>query len=261
MRDTMAAETMERERNAASAAGRMIDEVTIGARFNGPAASANGGYSCGVVAGFLPEPAEVILRTPPPLDRPLQVVSDEAGGVRLMDGETLVAEGRPAEPAWTKPSVRPTREAASAARDMHPGIGVTHSLSDCFVCGPGRADGLHVSSGPLPGHEHVGATSFEPDETVADENGIVPREIVWAALDCPSYVPAMWFDLRSGHALSLLGRLAAERLREVSAGEKLVVVGWPLSAEGRKRHTASAILDADGDIVARAQATWIELKA
>jgi hypothetical protein len=137
---------------------------------------------------------------------------------------------------------------------------VTHPLSDCFVCGPAREDGLHVSSGPLPGHEHIGATPFRPGESVAGPGGIVPGEVVWAALDCPSYVPAMWAGLRGGHSISLLGRLTAERLREVSSGEDLVVVGWPQSAEGRKRHTASAILDRDGDVVARAQATWIELR-
>ena len=44
-------------------------------------------------------------------------------------------------------------------------------------------------------------------------------------------------------------------------GERLAVVGWPLGREGRKRHTATALLDADGEIVARAKATWIELRA
>jgi hypothetical protein len=251
----MTTATMERE-----AAGLEIAEMTIPSRFNGPATSGNGGYSAGVVARFLPTPAEVTLRTPPPLDRALRIVSDGEGGVRMMDDESLIAEGRPTDLPWIEPPVRPSLDQAQAARASHPGIGVTHPLSDCFVCGPRRADGLHVSSGPLPGHEHIGATPFQPDETVADEDGIVPGEVVWAALDCPSYVPAMWFALQSGRSLSLLGRLSAERMRDVHAGEDLVVIGWQLSADGRKRHTASAILDADGGVVAQARATWIELK-
>jgi hypothetical protein len=37
-------------------------------------------------------------------------------------------------------------------------------------------------------------------------------------------------------------------------------VGWLLSHEGRKHHTASALLDGDGEVVAGALATWIELR-
>ena len=61
-------------------------------------------------------------------------------------------------------------------------------------------------------------------------------------------------------AISLLGRLTAERHREIEVGERLAVVGWPLGDEGRKRHTATAMIDADGEIAARAKATWIELR-
>jgi hypothetical protein len=90
----------------------------------------------------------------------------------------------------------------------------------------------------------------------------VLSEVVWGALDCPSYVPSMWNGGRMDTgAISLLGRLTAERLREIEVGEKLAVVGWPLGREGRKRHTATAIVNADGEIAARAMATWIELRA
>src|SRR5918996_2619259 len=47
-------------------------EVMIPARFNGPPATANGGYTCGLVARLLGVDAEVTLRRPPPLDRPLR---------------------------------------------------------------------------------------------------------------------------------------------------------------------------------------------
>lgn len=155
--------------------------------------------------------------------------------------------------------VRPDLAAAEQARCRHPGNGVSHPLSGCFVCGPERADGLHVSAGPVSGRGVVGATPFTPDESVT-EDGIVPAEIVWAVLDCPSYVPDMWPGLRSGETMSLLGRLTAERLREVRAGEALVAVGWPLGSQGRKRLTASALLDEQGETVARAQATWIQVR-
>jgi hypothetical protein len=48
--------------------------LTIPARFNGPPSSANGGYTCGLVAGLVgTEVASVSLRAPPPLERPLAV--------------------------------------------------------------------------------------------------------------------------------------------------------------------------------------------
>jgi hypothetical protein len=68
--------------------------VRIPARFNGPPGSANGGYTCGLLAAFLGGEAEVTLRVPPPLERELDVVETD-GRVELRDGETLVAEAEP----------------------------------------------------------------------------------------------------------------------------------------------------------------------
>ena len=66
--------------------------IRVPKRFNGPSANGNGGYSCGVVAAFLEDPAEVNLRAPVPLDTPL-AVEDSGDGVRVLDGETLIADG------------------------------------------------------------------------------------------------------------------------------------------------------------------------
>ncbi len=68
-----------------------MQTLTIPSRFNGPPASANGGYACGLVAALLGGDAEVTLRSPPPLDTPL-VVSGDDGHIEVRDGETLVAE-------------------------------------------------------------------------------------------------------------------------------------------------------------------------
>jgi hypothetical protein len=40
-----------------------------------------------------------------------------------------------------------------------------------------------------------------------------------------------------------------------------VACGWPLEAEGRKQHTASALLSADGRILARARHLWVAPRA
>lgn len=79
--------------------------MRIPARFNGPPGSANGGYTCELVAGLLGVPsAEVTLRSPPPLET--EMAAERSGdAVRISDGETLVAEGRRAEPRLDEPHV------------------------------------------------------------------------------------------------------------------------------------------------------------
>jgi hypothetical protein len=72
----------------------MTETLTIPARFNGPLDSGNGGYSTGVVAGLLDGVATVSLRARVPLDTALEVVRDGDGTVRVLDGETLVADAR-----------------------------------------------------------------------------------------------------------------------------------------------------------------------
>ena len=59
---------------------------------------------------------------------------------------------------------------------------------------------------------------------------------------------------------SLLGRLSAEILERPRVGDMLVALGWELAREGRKRHTASALLDADGRTIGRARAIWVQLR-
>ena len=73
-----------------------MESLTIDGRFNGPEGSANGGYTCGLIAGLFGQTAEVTLRRPPPLDRPLGV---DREGERLLvrDGDALVAEAAPAK--------------------------------------------------------------------------------------------------------------------------------------------------------------------
>ena len=240
----------------APASGELLREVVISGRFNGPPDSANGGYACGVLARFVAEPAEVTLRRPPPLGRALAVREDGEGGVSLLDGDALVAEGRRTDALDLQPPVRPSFEAAAAASARHPWRGMRHALSDCFVCSPERGDGLGVSPGPLAGADGVMSAPFAPDASVA-EDGLVRPEVVWAALDCPSYPASFW----ERGPVALLGRMAASRERELRVGEALVAVGWSLGTDGRKHHSASALVDANGDVVAAARATWIELKS
>ncbi len=51
------------------------------------------------------------------------------------------------------------------------------------------------------------------------------RRSLWAALDCPSYVPAMW----DADSPSVLARMQAELLEPIPLGEPIVATGWLLA--------------------------------
>jgi hypothetical protein len=220
-----------------------LETLTIPARFNGPPSSANGGYACGVVAALLGGHAEVTLRTPPPLDT-LLLVTGEDGAVRVAHGETLVAEAEAVELELEVPEPVALDEAREASRG-YPGF-EAHAYSTCYVCGPKREDGLGIFPGPVPGRELVAAPWTPPPQ------GVSP-EIVWAALDCPSG----WAIDTFGREGVLLGRLSVRILEPPPGGVPLVVLGWPLAAEGRKRAAGSALVGADGRTLAYARSTWI----
>ncbi len=57
----------------------------------------------------------------------------------------------------------------------------------------------------------------------------------------------------------LLGELAVRLVSPVRAGERCVVMGWPLGGEGRKHGAGAAILGENGAPRAMARATWIAI--
>jgi len=225
--------------------------VVIHERFCGPPTSGNGGYSCGLLARHIDGPATVTLRRPPPLGRELSVAGDRSG-VRLLDGDELIAEAVPAQLEVELPAI-PSLESAGAAAggpDWFP----AHPFRGCFVCGPDRSDGLRIFPGPLGG---VHVSTWTPAAEFADARGHIADEIVWSALDCPSFAPSR--ALPDPPAVMLLGRLTAELRAPVAAERPHVVVAWPIAREGRKLDTGSAVADADGAAVAVARARWIEI--
>jgi hypothetical protein len=163
----------------------MVETVVIERRFCGPPDSANGGYACGLLARRMTGPVEVTLRRPPPLEKPLEVEVEDAGG-SLLDGNELVAAARAAELEVEVPEPVSQTEAETAAQRcellLH-----DHPFPTCFVCGPDRSerDGLRIFPGPVDGREIV-AAAWTPDRSLADPDGSVREEIMWAALDCPT---------------------------------------------------------------------------
>jgi hypothetical protein len=234
------------------AAGRVL----IPRRFNGPPASANGGYTAGLLARYIGGPAAVSLRSPPPLDTAL-TLRREGDRVLLCHRERLVAEAEPAESPEVEPPVRPTVAEAREAMRRHPWRSARHPFSDCYVCGAGRHDGLGLHFGDLSRDPTMTAAVLIADVTVPHNDRGIQPEMAWAALDCPSYVPALW----SADVPSLLAWMQAEVHEPIPVGEPIVACGWPLEAEGRKQYTASALLTADGRILARAKHLWVRPRA
>lgn len=225
--------------------------VTIPHRFNGPLDSGQGGYSAGVVASFVDGPAAVNLRRPVPLDRALRVVRDN-GTVQLLDGEDLIADGEPVaaldaqipEPV----GVGDAREATTRYPGTHDG-----PFSRCFVCGLARHDSLHVFAGEVPGRGLM-ATPWTPPAWTADDAGVVRPEFVWAVLDCPAtFAPILAGSTTPG----FLARFSVRIERSVMAGAEHVIIGWPLTVDGRKLHAGAAIFDAGGTLLAAARALLV----
>jgi hypothetical protein len=237
--------------------------ITLGARFNGPPGSANGGYACGVSACAVTDgPAEVALRRPPPLEVPLEVVLSDDGGEVRHDGQTVAVvtawDGHldlpPAVPATTVDEV-------AAAFDVD-AYAAAHSFDRCFTCGPARPgrDGLGLYPAPVPGTGTV-VWPWTPAADTVDDDGLVAAPLLWAALDCPTGLA--WINAPDGTTTgpAVLGRLAVRIDRRPAAGERLVVEGWQREADGRRRHAGGAVRSRDGEVLAVSKATWVVLDA
>jgi hypothetical protein len=218
-----------------------MPELVIDRKFRGPTGSANGGYTCGLLASFMHGPAEVTLRLPPPLERRLEVVTE--GSLELRDGEQLVAQAAPAELELEVPNPIPYEEAAAAEL---PDGDRESVFPECFVCGWKREDGMRIYAGPVEERDLVAAT-WTPTEDV------ISSEFVWAALDCPGAY-AVEFGQRGN---PVLGRLTARVEHLPHPRERCVVIGWPLGEEGRKLYAGTAVFGEDGRMLGAARATWI----
>jgi hypothetical protein len=215
-------------------------EIVIDPRYNGPPDSANGGYTCGVLAKHVGEPAEITLRAPPPLATPMRF-----DGERLWHGETLVAEAAPAAADGLAPPPPVAFDDAVRASGRYPGL-QEHAYPTCFVCGPARTDGLGLFTGPVT--DDVLAAPWVPGET--------RRELVWAALDCPGAIAVGW----SGRGEWLLARMAGRVDDVPRVGERCIVTARPLGRDGRKGYAATAAYGEDGRLLGVSRQLWIEPK-
>jgi hypothetical protein len=226
-----------------------VTGLVIGHRFRGPAASGNGGYTCGLVAELVPaEAVEVTLRLPPPLDTPLSVERD-GDLVRVLDEGRLVAEARPGELDLDPPAPPSFTDAERLAAAQPPDA--AHPFPGCFVCGLARDPGDALCLRPAPAGDGLVVAPWRP---TGDPPG---ARAAWAALDCPGAF-AVQPDFSRG--ICVLGRLTARVLEPPGAGDECVVVGWRLAREGRKLGAGTAVYRGC-ELLALARAVWIEVDA
>lgn len=232
-----------------------MSDAIIARQFRGPPNSGNGGYVCGVLAGEFDGPATAILRAIVPLDTPMPLERVDAR-VTMTNNGVLIGEAWAADPSalpkvWAPPSLAVAREATLRSptweRPLHP---------PCFSCSLTReeGDGLRVAVGQVEGRP-VGylAGVWTPHVNFAGEDGLVPAEIVWAALDCPGSIA--W--LVHTPPVGLLGTMTGEVARLPRAGEPHIVTAWPLGQEGRKHYAGVALFTAGGELLARGHQIWI----
>jgi hypothetical protein len=218
-------------------------EIVLDRRFRGPLTSANGGYTCGVLARYVDGPhVEVTLRLPPPLDTPLHVETSPGSAI-LRHGADVVAEAHDVHLHLDPPAPVAWPEALDATL-RHVRFGGPQ-FAECFVCGErDGGDCLSLRPGPVAGRP-VHAAPWEVAEA--------SPEIVWAAIDCPGAFAVGG----EGRGELVLGRMTGTVFRVPAAGDRCVVVSWPLGENGRKLHAGTALFDEQGALLAQAHQVWI----
>lgn len=230
----------------------MTETITIPARFNGPENSANGGYCAGLAAQRLGGPATVTLRAPPPLDTPI-TISRDGPCASFFHRDTLLMTAEPGSPT-IDPMPLPDLAGRTLSPVLYPGADGSN-VSTCFVCSPHRAagDGLRVLSGRAGDAPYV-AAPWTPHPAFAAADGLIPEEILWAAIDCPGA-----YALPSRKAC-LLGRMTGRVHSRPRPGEPLVVLAWHVSSDGRKHLSGTALYRQTGEVLAQADTLWIEVR-
>jgi hypothetical protein len=180
-------------------------------------------------------------------------VEQRGTGVLLMDGSTLIAEGRACDFDLAAPDPPTLEEARAAAEryewaDMHP-------FPECFVCGPARLppDGLGLLLGPVEDRE-LYATPWVPQASLGGDDGCLAPIFIWSALDCATGV-AVPFGRPA-----VLARLRVQLGAPAPLETPYLVTSWVIGSEGRKHLGGAAITGVDGTLHGASEGLWIELR-
>lgn len=233
----------------------MRTNIVIDTRYRGFERVAQGGYTSGLLAGFVDGSARVSLRRAVPMGHPLRIESEGERAV-LRDGEDVLAEAIPTTLAIDVPTRVSVAESEAASR-TYPGHD-HHPFPGCFCCGPDRdpGDGLRIFPGRLGGHDAV-AAPWMPEPSVADERGVVRPEIIWAAFDCPQLWSLMLSAPPDSPDRVVTGALETRVARPIRAGESCAIVAWPAGGKGRKLFADAALLSDGGEVLAVSRQTAV----
>lgn len=227
--------------------------LTIDSRYNGPAQAGHGGVCGGRFAELVnPSAATVRFLAPVPLAEPLSCTRN-ADGAEVVGSSGPVASVHPLEaPLRVGPFGRlAAAEVFRAEATWLDGRDGDHIAPTCFACGHRREDhhGLGLRPGPLA-ESSLFATAWRPGWA-----GDVPDWMVWAALDCPSGIPAM-AEVGLDEAV-VTAELAVEVRARVRGHGDYQLVSRRTGGSGRKHRTEAALIDERGSAVAVATALWI----
>lgn len=218
-------------------------------RFQGIPEVAHGGYVAGALAAALgTDSVEVRLRRPIPTGRLLELEADEET-LELRDGEALLARASRASLHMETPPPVSFAEAEAAALNF---LGADrHPIPGCVVCGTHRhpGDGLRIFPGPVAGRRLV-AAPWVPDAELADESGRVPGALASAALDCTQLWALIAHSPPGIPDKVVTASLELSLGAPVLAGERHVVLGWPIGRDGRGWLAGAAVVGPGGEICA-----------
>lgn len=229
--------------------------VVIPSNCAGPPSIGHGGYVSGLLARHVDGPVQVTLRKPAPLDVELDITETEPGLWSLRNGDDVIASATSTSFELEVPRAPGVEQAllAHAGSPSHRGGHGVHPT--CLGCGLRREDdhGLAITVGPteVDGTAQVAAV-WRPNARHVTSDGVVDPLWVLAALDCPGAMAFIVEDIRAG----LLGRISFDQHAPVAPDVDYVVSGWQVGQEGRKMFAGTALTSPEGEVLARAAATW-----
>ncbi|HEX5466924.1 MAG TPA: PaaI family thioesterase [Candidatus Limnocylindrales bacterium] len=148
----------------------------------------------------------------------------------------------------TSEALAPPEVAAEA-----PLVGFELSPHNCFVCGELNAHGLRISiraRGPLVFADLILGPDHEGWE------GIAHGGIIAALLD-----EVMEWSLFEAEAWGVTAEMRVRYRHPVRIGDAIHVEGWVSTHRGRRFETAARMLDAEGQVLAEAQGTYLAATA
>lgn len=229
-------------------------QIVIERHFHGPPNTGNGGYVSGLLAKELEGTIEVTLHKPPPLETKL-LLSRESGQCQLKHEDKLIASAKKGELILDIPECISLEEAKSASKNYEK-LKALHSFPNCFVCGYQRQkkEGLRIFSG-VSKDPNLFAAPWAPYPALANSEGILAEEFIWAALDCPGAFAAMGDHFKP----MVLGRITGQVFQDIKVDDQYIIMSWEVSNEGRKHFTGTAIFNSYKKLCAAALSIWFEI--